>query len=75
MTTTPLHQFDVQLSKHLEGDVFTAWKLTINKSLFPNINLKNGEKRCAHLDEIKQVCVSERENFLITLGKGSISLI
>ena len=53
MTTTPLHQFDVHLSKHIEGDVFTAWKVIINKSSFPNINLKDGEKQCAHLDEIK----------------------
>ncbi len=53
MTTTPLHQFDVHISKHINADVFTAWKATINRASFPNINLKDGEQQCAHLDEVK----------------------
>ncbi len=53
MTTTPLYQFDVHISKHLDANVFTAWKATINKTSFPNINLRNGQQQSLHLDEFK----------------------
>jgi hypothetical protein len=53
MSVTPLHQFDVYISKHVDADVFTAWKATINRSSFPNVNLSNDKEQTYHLDEDK----------------------
>ena len=47
----PTHQFDVQITKHMNYNIDVAWKATIKKSAFPNINLTS--ENSYHLNEEK----------------------
>ena len=53
MSTKPLYQFDVYISRCHYGDSYDtiSWKATIDRASFPNIDLSNGNQKTFHLDE------------------------
>lgn len=54
MSSTPLHQFDVKISKCTEKNSDVCWNAIIDKSSFPNIiPLKNDGANLFQLDENK----------------------
>ena len=53
MSTKPLYQFDVYISRCHNGDSYdtTSWKATIDRASFPNIDLSNYNQKTFHLNE------------------------
>jgi hypothetical protein len=49
----PAHQFDVQITKHVNDNIDVAWKATIKKSSFPEVHLTSDKSYNLHLNEEK----------------------